>query len=189
MERVDEPTYPAIVKVYRHRYHRMAMSEYKKELLVYTEAVLHDPIKGLDWKQLLNWEHQYLEYTKEELPKPRAEMPIEIIAQARGRCGEFALLYNGLLLVNGYQTRIVIDCSKVQDKSKKVAGDHVWNEILADGTWMHVDPTEKRTNCPSMYALEWGKDVNLVYAIAQEKILDVTENYRGHANRPDLSTP
>jgi hypothetical protein len=48
---------------------------------------------------------------------------------------------------------------------------------------MHVDPTEKRANCPSMYALEWEKDVNLVYAIAPKQILDVTENYRVHLNQ------
>jgi hypothetical protein len=180
MQRIPEPEYPAIVKVYRQRSNRMATPEYRQELRTYAEAVLHDPIDDLDWKQLLNWEHRHLEYSREELPKLRVEMPIDIIVQAKGRCGEFALLYNGLLLANGYQTRLVIDCSVLQDKSKKVSGDHVWNEILSEGIWMHVDPTEKRINCPSMYALEWSKDVNLVYAIAQKQILDVTENYRIH---------
>jgi transglutaminase-like putative cysteine protease len=76
----------------------------------------------------------------------------------------------------------------LQDKSKKVAGDHVWNEILFRGTWMHVDPTEKRVNCPLMYALGWEKDVNLVYAIAAKQILDVTENYRVHLNQKNSSS-
>ena len=175
-------TYPSIVKVYRQRYDRMATAEYKQELSNYTKAVLHDPIKGLDWKQLLDWEHRHFVYTRGELPKPRAEMPIDIILQAKGMCGEFALLYNGLLLANGYRSRIVIDCSTLKDKSKRVAGDHVWNEILTDGAWTHVDPTEKRINQPSMYALEWHKDVNLVYAIEEKEILDVTENYRSKSN-------
>jgi len=187
MQRIPEPEYPGIVKVYRQRFDRMATPAYKRKLRIYTEAVLHDPVEGLDWKQLLNWGHRHLEYTKEELPKPRAEMPIDIIVQAKGRCGEFALLYNGLLLANSYQTRIVIDCSVLQDKSKKVAGDHVWNEILSESIWMHVDPTEKRINCPSMYAMEWSKDVNLVYAIAEKQILDVTENYRIHINEANCS--
>jgi hypothetical protein len=189
MQRIPQPEYPGIVKVYRQRFERMATLEYKQELRIYTEATLHDSVEGLEWKQLLNWEHRHLEYTKEELPKPRAEMPIEIIAQAKGRCGEFALLYNGLLLANGYQPRIVIDCSALQDKSKKVAGDHVWNEILCESVWMHVDPTEERINCPSMYALEWGKDVNMVYAIAEKQILDVTQNYRIHIDETDCSDP
>ncbi|MGD0495823.1 MAG: transglutaminase domain-containing protein [Candidatus Bathyarchaeia archaeon] len=187
MQRIPELEYPGIVKVYRQRFDRMATPEYKQELRIHAEAVLHDPVRGLDWKQLLNWEHRHLEYTKEELPKPRAEMPIDIIVQAKGRCGEFALLYNGLLLANGYQTRVVIDCSVLQDKSRKVAGDHVWNEILSERIWMHVDPTEKRINCPSMYAMEWSKDVNLVYAIAEKQILDVTENYRIHINEANCS--
>jgi hypothetical protein len=189
MQKIPELEYPRIVNVYRKRFDRMATLEYKRKLRVYTEAVLHDPIGGLDWKQLLNWEHRHLEYAKEELPKPRAEMPIDIIVQAKGRCGEFALLYNGLLLANSYQTRLVIDCSVLQDKSKNVAGDHVWNEILSENIWIHVDPTEKRVNCPSMYALEWSKDVNLVYAIAEEQILNVTENYRVHISETNRSRP
>jgi hypothetical protein len=189
MQRIQEPDYPGIVKVYRQRFGRMAKAEYKQELRIYTEAFLHDPIDNLDWKQLLNWEHRHLKYTKEELPKPRAEMPIDIIVQAKGRCGEFALLYNGLLLANSYQTRIVIDCSVLKDKVKKVAGDHVWNEILFESVWTHVDPTEKRINCPSMYVLEWSKDVNLVYAIAEKQILDVTENYLIHPNKTNRTDP
>ena len=183
LQATPEPSYPAIVKVYRQRYDRMATPDYRQELCTYAEKVLHDPIKGLDWKQLLGWEHQHFEYTKGELPKPRAEMPIDIILQAKGRCGEFALLYNGLLLVNNCESRIVIDCSELKDKSKKAAGDHVWNEILIDGAWMHVDPTERRVNQPLMYVIEWEKEVNLVYAIAGKKIFDVTNNYNLQQSR------
>lgn len=183
LQATPEPSYPAIVKVYRQRYDRMATPDYRQELCTYAEKVLHDPIKGLDWKQLLGWEHQHFEYTKGELPKPRAEMPIDIILQAKGRCGEFALLYNGLLLANNYESRIVIDCSELKEKSKKAAGDHVWNEILIDGAWMHVDPTERRVNQPLMYVIEWEKEVNLVYAIAEKEILDVTNNYNLQQSR------
>jgi hypothetical protein len=181
MSETRVPAYPQIVTVYRQRYDRMATVEHKQELTNYTKAVLHDPIEGLDWKQLLDWEYRHLKYTRGELPKPRAEMPIDIVVQANGMCGEFALLYNGLLLANDYQSRIVIDCSTLKDMSKRVAGDHVWDEVLIDGAWVHVDPTEKRINQPSMYALEWHKDVNLVYAIAEKEILDVTENYTPEA--------
>jgi len=188
-QRIPEPEYPRLVNIYRQRFDRMATPEYKQELCTYAEAVLRDPIDDLDWKQLLNWEHRHLKYTKEELPRPRAEMPIDIIVQAKGRCGEFALLYNGLLIANSYQARIVIDCSVLRDKSKKVAGDHVWNEILSDNAWMHVDSTEKRINCPYMYALEWSKDVNLVYAIAEKQIQDVTGNYSIHLDENNGSDP
>ncbi len=178
MKGIRRSSYPSIVKIYKRRYDKMAKAKYKMELCNFAETVLHDPIKGLDWRQLLDWAHRHFEYTKAELPKPRAEMPVDILLQAKGRCGEFALLYNGLLLANCYQTRIVIDCSTLQDKSKKASGDHVWNEILIEGAWLHVDPTEKRIDQPLMYALGWCKDINMVYAVTEKEILDVTENYR-----------
>jgi hypothetical protein len=166
------------VEIYKKRYEEMAKQEYKTELINFAKSVLHDPIENLDWKQLLEWEHKHLKYTRGELPKPRAELPIEIIRQSKGRCGEFALLYNGLLLAKGYRSRIVIDCSTLKDKAKKAAGDHVWIEIFIDNHWVHVDPTEKRINQPSMYADEWNKDVNLVYALTDKEIVDVTKTYQ-----------
>jgi hypothetical protein len=170
--------YPRIVEVYKKRYAAMAKQEYITELVNFTKSVLHDPIENLDWKELLDWEHRHLKYTREELPKPRAELPIQIIHQSKGRCGEFALLYNGLLLANGYKSRIVIDCSPLKDNSKKVAGDHVWVEIFILNHWIHVDPTEKIIDKPLMYINEWNKDVNLVYALTDKEILDVTETYQ-----------
>lgn len=97
-----------------------------------------------------------------------------------GRCGEFALLYNGLLLANGYRSRIVVDCSIKTDG--RSAGDHVWNEVwMNNGTWIHVDPTERIINSPEMYSNpdRWDKNVNLVYAIEGNAIEDVTNRYAG----------
>jgi hypothetical protein len=170
--------YPKIVNVYKQRFDRMAEPAYLREFLNYAKTVLHDPIEGLDWRRLLEWEHRHFKYTKRRLPKVRAELPIEILLQKEGRCGEFALLYNGLLLAKSYTCRLIIDCSALRDKSKKAAGDHVWNEVLADNVWLHVDPTEKRVDQKSMYATEWNKDVNLVYAISRSGIADVTDSYR-----------
>ena len=178
MPHPSESAYPKIVEVYRQRYDKMAEPEYAQEFRNYTRDVLYDPIENLDWKELLRWEHRHLKYTKGELPKPRAEMPSDIIKQAKGRCGEFALLYSGLLLANGYGCRLLVDCSTLHDRSKAAAGDHVWNEVCIDGGWVHVDPTEERVNKPLMYAQDWNKDVNLVYAIAKTGILQVTETYR-----------
>ncbi|MEM3696898.1 MAG: transglutaminase domain-containing protein [Candidatus Bathyarchaeia archaeon] len=170
--------HPQIVEIYQRRYEKMATPEYRAELINFAKYVLQDPIENLDWKELLDWEHRHLKYTREELPKPRAELPIQIIHQSKGRCGEFALLYNGLLLANGYKSRIVIDCSTLKDKSRKAAGDHVWVEIFINNRWVHVDPTEKRIDQPLMYIQEWNKDVNLVYALTDKEILDVTKTYQ-----------
>jgi hypothetical protein len=173
----NDSGYPSIVKTYRQRYDKMATSEYKRKLTDYAESVLHDPLEGSGWRQLLDWEHKHLKYTKGKLLKKRAELPIDIIQHAKGKCGEFALLYNGLLLAHGYKTRLVIDCSTLQNKSRKSAGDHVWVEVLVDNAWLHVDPTEKRIGQPLMYARDWRKDVNLVYAISEEEVVDVTGSY------------
>lgn len=170
--------YPSIVKVYKKRYREMAKPRYLQELVNYASFVLHDSFEGLDWEGLLDWVHRHFEYTEDELPKPRAELPIDVIVQGRGRCGEFALLYNGLLLANGHRSRLVVDCSTLRDRAKKVAGDHVWVEVFVDGCWVHVDPTERRINEPLMYALNWNKDVNLVYAVTDREIVDVTKAYR-----------
>lgn len=178
MSKTFVSAYPVVVNAYRQRYDKMAKPEHMREFKHFAKTVLKDPIEGLDWKSLLTWEHRHLEYTRGDLPKPRAEMPMEILKQAKGRCGEFALLYNGLLLTNAYTCRIVIDCSTLHDRTKAAAGDHVWNEVRVEGLWMHVDPTERRVNQPLMYAREWNKDINLVYAIAKKGISEVTETYR-----------
>ena len=181
MSETCESAYPRVVNVYRQRYRNMAKLEYLTNFSQCAKTVLKDPIEGLDWKALLSWEHRHLEYTRGELPNPRAEMPMDIIKQAKGRCGEFALLYNGLLLADEYTCRIVVDCSALRDKSKAAAGDHVWNEVRLDRGWTHVDPTERRINDPLMYVQEWNKDVNLVYAISKRGTLEVTKTYRMQA--------
>ena len=177
MAQDHDSSYPSIVKAYRQRYDRMFKREYRQEFLHYAKSVLRDPFDSLDWKELLEWEHNHFKYTKGKLPKPRAELPIDILLQTGGRCGEFALLYNGLLLANHYQTRLVVDCSQLRDNVKEAAGDHVWVEVLLNDVWVHVDPTERKIDKPLMYALEWRKDVNLVYAISEEEIVDVTKTY------------
>jgi hypothetical protein len=155
----------------------MATIDYGEKLRKYAKNELHDSIEGLDWKQLLEWEHRHLQYMKGELPRPRAELPIDIILQTKGRCGEFVLLYNGLVLANKYKSRIVIDCSELKDNSRSAAGYHVWNEILVNKKWLHVDPTDRRIDQPGMYIREWNKDVNAVFAIEENEILDVTDKY------------
>jgi len=178
MCQINEVGLPKVVSVYRQRYEAMSRPEYKLSFKQFADDVLKDTFEGQDWKDLLLWEHRHLQYSREQLPVPRAEMPIDIIKQSKGRCGEFALLYNGLLVTEGYRCRIIIDCSKIQEKSKTAAGDHVWNEVNTSGSWLHIDPTERRINQPLMYSKEWNKDINLIYAIDEKTIIDVTSKYK-----------
>jgi hypothetical protein len=116
--------------------------------------------------ELLDWEHSQLNYTGENIP--RHDSPLKILAFGKGRCGEFSILYNALCLAYGYRARLAVD----------VYGDHVWTEVFLNGSWIHVDPTEKVVNDPLMYQRDWHKDVKLVCAFEGSLVLDVTQNYR-----------
>lgn len=172
---VTRPNYPTIVNIYKYRYDQMSTLENREELINYTKFTLNDSIEGLDYLGLLEWEHRYLKYTSGYLPLPRPELPIPIIELGLGRCGEFALLYTGLLLANEIECRLIVDCSTPSPPN----GDHVWVEIWDSrlGDWLHIDPTEKIINQPDMYAVKWNKNVNRIYAITAEEIIDVTDNY------------
>ena len=181
--------YPAIVKDYQIRYKLMDDPSYLVKLRNYCKYNLSDPIEGLDYVELLLWEHNHLEYPQKldtnqnaYLDADRREMPIDILSQciwtdgkALGRCGEFSLLYNGLLLANGYDSRIVVDCSVKTDN--RTADDHVWNEVWI-GYWFHIDPTEMRINAPWMYEVNWNKNINQIYGIQGNIITDLTNKYR-----------
>lgn len=181
------PSYPMVVNIYKWRYEQMSELDVKKSLIVYTNIVMNDSIDGLSYSGLLTWEHRWLEYTDGYLKQPRPELPIPILERGKGRCGEFALLYVGLLLANGIECRLVMDCSIKTDN--RTVGDHVWVEVYIGEykedlrqivwRWIHVDPTENKIDQPDLYAVKWNKNVNRVYAITIDKIIDVTDTYRG----------
>lgn len=173
---MTRPSYPFIVNIYKYRYSQMSTLEMRESLIDYSKNVLNDSIVGLNWYELAGWEHRYLHYTSGNLANPRPELPIPILERGLGRCGEFVLLYTGLCLTNDIPVRLVIDCSAKTDN--RTTADHVWNEVYVNGRWVHIDPTEKRINDPYMYVRDWDKNVNLVYAITDSEIIDVTDTYR-----------
>lgn len=199
---IAKPSYPIIVNIYQGCYNQMSEQENKDRLIDYARAVMHDPIDGLNYTELLEWEHTYLLYPSENYTEAwkikvqlegRLEEPVEILAskfkvalyhhhsgkidiKAMGKCGEFSLLYVGLCLANNIPVRLVIDCSIKTDN--RTTGDHVWAEVLVNGNWLHVDPTENKINQPYLYRDGWNKNVNLVYAIEETGIIDVTESYK-----------
>lgn len=194
-------TYDQMIKFYSDEYKAMAKSDYIVQLKDYCILSLDDPIDGLNYTELLAWERRHLTYYGIEFSFERHNMPIDILTpvsilqsingvntvvknDTAGRCGEFSLLYTGLCLANGIQVRLIVDQSNMKNYSKTGgAGDHMWNEVLDNGTWTHVDPTENRINDPTMYARPpeeggWNKDVNKVYAIDNDSVFFVTDKYQ-----------
>lgn len=114
----NEPT----VNIYKLRYEEMSKPEYLQALRDFCKNELNDSIENLNYSQLVVWEHKYLTYIESQFQ--REEMPIAILTPyirdgfSLGRCGEFSLCMNGLLLANGYKTRLVVDASKSVTKFK-----------------------------------------------------------------------
>lgn len=192
--------YLPTVTTHKYRLEQLSKPDYLTKLINYTNSSLNDSIKGLDFKQLLKWQHKYMVYpasdahkvmwkTKVDLEGRPAD-PIKILSsqfrvydpldqrvKAMGKCGEFAWVYICSLIANGIDCRLVVDCSAKTDN--RTAGDHVWIEVWVNRAWLHVDPTENKIDQPDLYAVGWNKNVNLVYAITVDEVIDVTDTYRG----------
>jgi transglutaminase-like putative cysteine protease len=156
------------VVYYEHRnvaYHRKVAQSLTNETL---QKELRAKLYSTEYSylELLDWEHSRLNYTEENIP--RHDNPLEILALGKGRCGEFSILYNALSVAFGYRARLIVD----------IYGDHVWAEVFLNGSWVHVDPTEKIVDDPLMYQRDWHKEVKLVCAFEGSLVLDVTKNYR-----------
>ena len=174
------PIYPLQAELCKLRLEEISSKDYIMRLKKYCAETLKDPIDGLNYTELLEWEHHHLKYSEEIFA--RRNKPIDVLnitrgedGKALGRCGEFANLYYGLLVANNYTARMIYDLSAKTDN--RTAGDHVWNEVLIDGEWIHIDPTERIIDKPKMYVEEWNKNVNYVLAITSEEIVEVTDKY------------
>jgi hypothetical protein len=121
--------------------------------------------RDYNYKELLFWEKDQIEFSWENIE--RRSNPLEILEYGKGRCEEFSILYVGLCLAHGYQSRLVVD----------IYGDHVWAEVKIDNSWIHVD-TEGRFNDPYMYERDWGKKIDLIYAFEDGYFEDVTPKYK-----------
>lgn len=146
-------------------YHKMVAESLTNKTLHEQLGARLDSIE-YSYIELLDWEHSQLNYTEDRIP--RHDSPLEILAFGRGRCGEFSILYNALCLAYGYRARLAVD----------VYGDHAWTEVFLNGSWLHVDPTERVVDDPLIYQRDWHKDVKLVCAFEGCLVLDVTQCYR-----------
>ena len=152
-------------------YEHPTVAYYRKVAQSLTDETLQEELRaqlnstGYSYLELLAWEHSWLNYTEENIP--RYKNPLDILAFGKGRCEEFSILYNALCLASGYRARLLVN----------IYEDHIWTEVFLNGSWVHVDPTEKIVNDPLMYQRDWHKEVKLVCAFEGSLVLDVTQNY------------
>jgi hypothetical protein len=131
-----------LVNIYKWRYEEMSKPEYLQAFRDFCKNELGDSIENLNYSQLVTWIHKYLTYTPNQFN--REEMPIAILKSyvdsrlAFGRCGEFSLCMNGLLLANGYKTRLVMDNSKAITRFK--FADTI---IASESVYMYSYPDQK----------------------------------------------
>jgi hypothetical protein len=95
----------------------------------------------------------------------------------RGACEEEAVLFSEMARLAGIEARTVYN----------PAEDHVWCEVLVNGSWTPFDPglpEDERLNNPGFYERPepngWGKELSYVYFIGPDgKENDITKIYTG----------
>lgn len=95
--------------------------------------------------------------------------PAEIMMSRQGMCMEYAIMYSTWLWALGWENRICHDFT-----------DHMWNQVLFNGTWVHVDSTmyaPHRYNA-RVYEVAWEKQFTFIYAFDKDgRFEDVTFTY------------
>ena len=104
------------------------------------------------------------------------EDPIKILNSGNGICVQWSIVYVSACLALGYQSRIVVAAD-----TSNWNFIHTWAEDYYNGTWVHVDPSDKVWNNPSHYqSWDWGKYIGSdvkIYAFEDDTFQDVTSTY------------
>jgi len=128
---------------------------------------------------LFGWEQSRLTFAQD--PTGWHEDPIEILNSGKGICVQFSIVYVSSCLALGYPSRLVVATDTASWNSI-----HVWAEDYYDGSWIHVDPSDKIWNNPSKYqSWDWGKGIGSdvkIYAFEDGRFEEVTSTYSPHPN-------
>ena len=104
------------------------------------------------------------------------EDPIKILNSGDGICVQWSIVYVSACLALGYQSRIVVAAD-----TSNWNFIHTWAEDYYNGSWVHVDPSDKVWNNPSHYSSwDWGKYIGSdvkIYAFEDGTFQDVTSTY------------
>ncbi len=122
---------------------------------------------------LFAWEQSRLTFAQDTV---WSEDPLEILESGKGICSQFSIVYVSACLALNYESRLV-----VATDTSNWNMIHVWAEDYCNGTWVHVDPSDKVWNNPSRYlSWDWGKGIGSnvkIYAFEDGRYEDVTPNY------------
>jgi len=185
--------YPTYVRRHQGIMQSISTNEYLEKLQNYTGFGRAIGFTRKDYHQLLEYLANRVTYTTGYIT--RHEDPIEILEYGYGRCGEFAIAFTALCLANAWEARLVVDASTGEGN-----GDHIWTEILIDGTWLHIDPTQwavdyqnqrfhyldTNIDNPSMYEKQWGKELTEVWGITADFAERVEMNYQWEEEHNDI---
>ena len=104
------------------------------------------------------------------------EDPIKILNSGDGICVQWSIVYVSACLALGYQSRLVVAADTTNWNFI-----HTWAEDYVNGTWVHVDPSDRVWNDPSRYqSWDWGKYIGSdvkIYAFEDGTFQDVTSTY------------
>jgi len=126
---------------YKEKY-RTIMSDISN---IENSTLLRDIYFSEKWsyEELVYWENERLTFVSASVKFNRTNDQFKILENGIGRCGEFAIVYAALCFAHGYDCKIV---------TASVNGDHAWNEVKINGTWVHVNPSPtSRIDEPSSY--------------------------------------
>ncbi len=128
---------------------------------------------------LFAWEQSKLTFTQD--PAGWFEDPTQILNSGKGICVQFSIVYVSACLALGYQSRLVVAAD-----TTGWSFIHVWAEDYYNGTWVHVDPSDKVWNNPSRYqSWDWGSAIGSgvkIYAFEDGTFQDVTATYSAHSS-------
>ena len=112
-------------------------------------------------------------------PSGSFEDPFQILNSGDGICVQWSIVYVSACLALGYQSRLVVAVD-----TTTWSFIHTWAEDYYNGTWVHVDPSDKVWNNPSRYlGWDWGAGIGStvrIYAFEDGTFQDVTSTYSAH---------
>jgi len=95
------------------------------------------------------------------------DIPRLILEAKVGKCEEFSIVVASIACAKGYDVRII---------SVMRPGDHTWIEIMVNGTWIHVDSSERLINDPLFYRRN-NTTMGVVHAFTSDTREDITWKY------------